>query len=175
VEGQKILHEVLMCDYSLMEFPNRLAVEGEMLVVHRFRSGSLGLAAPQDCGLAGKKTASRSFWTRVKDFLLLPEEPVTPAVCIPPGARLMLHNVPGALQKRCGVEALEEVRFIQTSATENRHRDAVCFRTGHTIRLQELTVGQHVQVIDLGNCAEEEPGTSENWESIPFETTARRG
>ena len=164
-----------MCDYSLMEFPNRLAVDGEILVVHRFRSGSLGLAAPQDCGPACKKTGTKSFWARVKDFLLLPEEPVTPAVCIPPGARLMLHDIPAALQKRCAVDADEEVRFVQTSIVENRHRDAICFRTGHTIRLQELTVGQRVQVIDLGNSAQEEPGASENWEPAGFQTTARRG
>ena len=34
-----------MCDYSLTGIPNRLAVEGEELVVHRFRTGSLGLAS----------------------------------------------------------------------------------------------------------------------------------
>ena len=33
-----------MCDYSLAHFPNRLAVEGEHLVVLRFASGTLGLA-----------------------------------------------------------------------------------------------------------------------------------
>jgi len=35
-----------MCDYSLACFPNRLAVEGEQLVVHRFQTGALGLASP---------------------------------------------------------------------------------------------------------------------------------
>ena len=32
-----------MCDYSLAGIPNRLAVEGEQLVVHRFPA-SMGLA-----------------------------------------------------------------------------------------------------------------------------------
>jgi hypothetical protein len=32
-----------MCDYSLAGVPNRLAVEGEQLVVHRFPTGSVGL------------------------------------------------------------------------------------------------------------------------------------
>ena len=32
-----------MCDYSLMGIPNRLACEGEDLVVHQFRTGSRGL------------------------------------------------------------------------------------------------------------------------------------
>jgi len=34
-----------MCDYSLMALPNRLAVCGDELVVHRFELGSLGLAS----------------------------------------------------------------------------------------------------------------------------------
>jgi hypothetical protein len=167
---------VSMCDYSLMEFPNRLAVDGEVLTVHRFRSGSLGLAAPRDCGEARRNlTAGKSFWKKMKDFLFVSEEPPTVAVCIPPGAVLMLFDIPATLQARYGVESLEEVRFVQTSAAENRHRDAVCFRTGHTVRLQDLTIGQRVEVIDLGNSAEEMPGTSEDWETIPPAARGRRG
>jgi hypothetical protein len=146
-----------MCDYSLMEFPNRLAVDGEVLVVHRFRSGSLGLAAPVDCNTVGDITRKRTFWSLVKELFFLPEPPRTPAVCIPPGARLVLHDVPTALQKQLGVSAVEEVTFMQTSAIENRHRDAIRFRTGHTLRLQELTVGQRVMVMDTGNSIEEQP------------------
>ena len=37
-----------MCEYSLMSFPNRLAHAGEDLIVHRFSSGSMGLASPYD-------------------------------------------------------------------------------------------------------------------------------
>jgi hypothetical protein len=37
-----------MCDYSLMMVRNRLAVEGEELVVHKFKSGSVGLVAWSD-------------------------------------------------------------------------------------------------------------------------------
>ena len=33
-----------MCDYSLAGVRNRLAVEGEQLVVQRFSTGALGLA-----------------------------------------------------------------------------------------------------------------------------------
>ena len=33
-----------MCDSSLTGIPNRLAVEGEQLVVHRFHTGFVGLA-----------------------------------------------------------------------------------------------------------------------------------
>ena len=37
-----------MCDYSLMAIPNRLAVSGEELVIHRFEAGSVGLASAFD-------------------------------------------------------------------------------------------------------------------------------
>jgi hypothetical protein len=151
-----------------MEFPNRLAVEGELLVVHRFRSGSLGLASQEDCERARMKPPRKAkFWDRVKDILFVPEPPQTPAVCIPPGARLVLHDVPASQQKQFGVSAIEEVGFLQTSAMENRHRDAIRFRTGHLLRLQELTVGQRVLVLDMGNAADEDPNISENLQSTP--------
>jgi hypothetical protein len=74
-----------MCDYSLAGIPNRLAVEGEELVVHRFPTNSMGLASP---------CASVSWWSAKQN----------PAVCVPPGARLILHDVPERLQH------LEDIR-----------------------------------------------------------------
>jgi hypothetical protein len=35
-----------MCDYSLAGIPNRLAAEGEQLMVFRFPTGARGLASP---------------------------------------------------------------------------------------------------------------------------------
>jgi hypothetical protein len=64
------------------------------------------------------------------------------------------------LQKEFGVSSEEEVKFVQVSALENQHRDAVRFRTGHTVRLQELTAGQRVQIVDLGDTSVEEPDFS---------------
>jgi hypothetical protein len=63
-----------MCDYSLAGMPNRLAVAGEQLVIHRFSTGAQGLTSPKFPG----SWSSRE----------------TPAVCIPPGARLRLRNIP---------------------------------------------------------------------------------
>lgn len=45
-----------MCDYSLMTIPNRLAVSGEELVVHRFEAGSAGSS------VAGSGSGSRLFF-----------------------------------------------------------------------------------------------------------------
>src|SRR5713226_8005699 len=118
-----------MCDYSLAGIPNRLAVEGEQLVVHRFSTGSLGLASP--CSPLLSKA--------------------TPAVCIPPGARLRLRDIPEAFQLRLGLNATEEVTFVQLSAEAYQYRDAVRFQNGREILLQKLDCGQQVEVRSLAS------------------------
>jgi hypothetical protein len=134
-----------------MAVPNRLAREGEELVVHRFPTGSLGLASPADLrrGAVPCRPVQRSFWRAVREFLNPARlEPVA-AVCIPPGARLHLHDVPVRLQRELGVGPNELVVFTQISAAVNSYRDAVRFRNGREVRLQELREGQSVRVLDL--------------------------
>ena len=140
-----------MCDYSLMAVPNRLAQEGEDLVAHRFPTGSLGLAAPADLKRTLEPTpvAHRSLWCALKAFFNpLRAEPV-PAVCIPPGARLRLQDIPVRIQNEFSVGPEEDVTFTQLSAAANSYRDAVRFGNGRELRLQELREGQRVQVLDL--------------------------
>jgi hypothetical protein len=120
-----------MCDYSLAGLPSRLAVEGEQLAVHRFPTGTLGLASPHPCG---------SRWWSAKQ---------TPAVCIPPGARLLLRDIAENLQQQLGVGGTEEVTFAQLSATPYQYRDAVRFSNGQEILLQKLHCGQRVEVLSL--------------------------
>ncbi len=140
-----------MCDYSLMAVPNRLAREGEELVAHRFPTGSLGLAAPADLKRAADPPAParRSFWCAVKEFFNPPKSEPVPAVCIPPGAKLELHDIPARLQHEIGVGPVETVMFTQISAAVNSYRDAVRFPNGREVRLQELREGQRVRVLDL--------------------------
>lgn len=144
-----------MCDYSLMAIPNRLAVEQEDLVAHRFPTGSMGLASPSDLQRIADPPANqpRSFWCAVKSFFNPPRTEPVPAVCIAPGARLMLQDIPARLQNELGVGAAEEVTFTQITATVNSYRDSVRFKNGRTIRLQEFREGQRVKVLDL-SCVE---------------------
>src|SRR6266568_2622544 len=120
-----------MCDYSLAGIPNRLAVDGEELVAHRFPTGSIGLASP---------CASVSRWWSAKEI---------PAVCVPPGAQLILHDVPERLQRNLTVGPIEEVTFVQLSATPYQFRDAIRFTNGREIRLQELSEGMRVRVTKM--------------------------
>jgi hypothetical protein len=134
-----------------MAVPNRLAQEGEELVAHRFPTGSLGLAAPADLKrvTAAPAPVRKSFWRSVVEFFNPPRlEPVA-AVCIPPGARLQLQDIPLRLQQDLGVGPAEPVTFTQISAAVNSYRDAVRFSNGREVRLQELREGQRVRVLDL--------------------------
>src|SRR5579872_3790648 len=95
-----------MCDYSLHTYPNRLAVDGEDLVVHRFGAGSLGLTSPADLEpvISAGKNVEGGWWPRVKAWLTgqnprWEAEKRVPAVCIPPGARLVLRDIPKHLQR----------------------------------------------------------------------------
>ena len=75
-------------------------------------------------------------------------EPV-PAVCIPPGARLSLQDIPHRVQQEFGVGPQEEVVFVQTSVSVNTYRDAIRFVNGRELNLQELREGQRVRVLSL--------------------------
>jgi len=86
------------------------------------------------------------------------ESPPSPcAVCIPPGAGLLLHDVPKRLQWRLGVGAREQVTFTQLSAKAYQHRDAVRFANGREALLQALAMHQRVEVLRLSSEDAPEP------------------
>jgi hypothetical protein len=122
-----------MCDYSLAHFPNRLAVEGEQLLVYRFSSGTRGFTS-QCPNLEGILSSTQQT-----------------AVCVAPGSRLLLHDIPEYLQQNLGIRAAEEVTFIQQTLEAFTHRDAVRFSNGREILLQSLRSGQRVDVLSLSS------------------------
>lgn len=81
----------------------------------------------------------------------LAESSVECAVCIPDGARLVLTGLSPMLQSTGGLSATENVTFRQLSAEEAAHRDAVEFRNGLRVRLQDLEEGQRMEVISIGS------------------------
>jgi len=154
-----------MCDYSLMGVPNRLATEQEDLVAHRFPTGSMGLASPADLKRLAQPAARRprGIWTAIKNFFNPPDLSPVAAVCIPPGARLWLRDIPVRLQSDLGVASEEMVTFTQTDAAPNTYRDAVRFPNGLLVRLQELREGQRVRVVDLSLAEAAEPAMEEQF------------
>jgi len=143
-----------MCDYSLHGLPNRLARDGEELVAHRFSTGAIGLTSPAElCRVVNSVNASekKNFWSAIKALILPPVWPEAPAVCVPPGARLRLMDIPVNLQHELGVAPQETVTFTQTTAMANAYHDAVRFENGHQVLLQVLKEGQRVWVLSLGS------------------------
>ena len=134
-----------MCDYSLTNVPNRLAEESETLVVHQFASGTKGFASPADFKLAENPRGAFGL------LLGLSTPSVPCAVCVPPGARLLLHDIPEHLQQLFGVGVEEEVTFTQVSAEAYRHRDALRFTNGWEVLIQNLALGQRVEVLCLSS------------------------
>lgn len=141
-----------MCDYSLFEHPNRIAVEGEELVTYRFPSRSLGLASPVD--LRRSEAESRSagqahkLWSALKRAFATQPAPV--AVCVPPGAQLRLEQIPASFRMQYDLEENEEVTSVQTTLTSHTHRDAIRFWSGQEILLQNVPEGQRIRVLTLG-------------------------
>jgi hypothetical protein len=137
-----------MCEYSLAGIPNRLAVEGEELIVHRFCTGSRGLASPADLPSPRRRRSGWSIWDDVRAGRSM-FQASPPAVCIAPGTRLLLQDIPERLQQPLGLNAVEKVTFTQLTAEAYQFRDAVRFKNGKELLLQHLSGGQHVTVLAL--------------------------
>jgi hypothetical protein len=135
-----------MCDYSLHGIKNRLANEGETLVVHRFYTGSKGLTSPEYLKPVeqprGLLAALRRMFAPASNEC---------AVCIPDGAQLTLVGIAPALQQAHGLCNTERVTFRQLSAEAATYRDAVEFNNGVRLRLQDLQEGQVVHVLALSS------------------------
>ena len=119
-----------MCDYSRAHFPNRLAVGGEELVIHRFPSGTMGMGSP-DPGLNAWVFRCNST-----------------AVCVPAGAWLPLREIPEWRREQLGISALEEVTFVEQTAEAFRYRDTACFANGRRVLLQRLPPRRRVLNFD---------------------------
>jgi hypothetical protein len=134
-----------MCDYSLMGVPNRLAKDGEELVLYRFRTGSLGLASEGELG----GLVRAGLWSSIKALFRSLGSAEATAVCIAPGARLLLRDIPHEIQRAISAGPVEEVVFTQLNAEAPAYRDAVRFSNGSEVLLQRLKEGQRVRVLRL--------------------------
>ena len=131
-----------MCDYSLSGLPNRLAVEGERLVAYRFPNGVKGFVSQPD--LAAFTSRHPTWWARICAWFRN-ETPC--AVCVPPGATLLLRDLPAWLRSGFRGDVDEIVTFVQGDSRE--FRDGVQFRWGATALLQQLPTRQIADVLSL--------------------------
>jgi hypothetical protein len=138
-----------MCDYSLHGIKNRLAEEGEVLVVHRFYSRSMGLTSPEYLKPAEPIERPKGLMAALKS--MFSTQYLRCAVCVPDGSQLTLHGISQALQYAHHLCATESVTFRQLSANAGNYRDAVEFKNGVKVLLQELEEGQRVEVRALSS------------------------
>ena len=101
-----------MCDYSLEMYGSRPAREGELYVTTRFLSGTIGFASPGD--------------------------PRT-AVCVQCDTKVMLTDIPVALQSAYRVGATVETTFAQRES--GLYRDGLRLPDGRFVSLQDLQPG----------------------------------
>jgi len=143
-----------MCDYSLMGVPNRLAREGEDLVVIRFPTGSRGLTECEKSVNGPDQQSRPNVFQSIVQLLFGNPKDTKVAVCIPPGARLLLGDIPHELQDSLSLGAAEEVTFTQLTAKPHVYRDAIRFKNGRELLLQQLEDGQRIKVLELALVAE---------------------
>ena len=145
-----------MCDYSLHAVPNRLAVEGEALITHRFQTYTIGLASAAEIESLShanrEPEISRSWWASLKNWLNPPppDTNVT-AVCIPPGARLLVYQIPKYVRAELDIGSEEEVTFDELSANAYEYRDILRFRNGRSVLLQDLPERVRFEVLSLAS------------------------
>jgi len=100
------------------------------------------------------------------------------AVCIPPGAQLVLENIPARLQQELNVSDTEFVTFTQLGIEAYTHRDAVRFENGREILLQRLNENQRARVLSLANALHrdiEEPLAAHAQRPTPVAASSSNG
>lgn len=142
-----------MRDYSLHPNPNRLAEEGEDLVLYRFESGALGFASSLDLVRAENavRAEPEKFWSRLKEMFFGRRAAHFPAVVVPPGARLLLDGVPPNVQTSLQVAPSEVVVFGEISDRSYSYRDVFLLPDGTRVLLQDLPEGVHALVLTLSS------------------------
>jgi hypothetical protein len=142
-----------MCDYSKHGLPSRLAREGEHLVTHRFRTQRIGLASALEIEEAESRNdeAPKGHWFSAMKrwFAQAAGTRTILAVCIPPGARLRMTEIPVELRSKWALRNVEIVWFTQIGDLE-RHRDAIRFGNGKLVELQTLPEHLRFMVLSLG-------------------------
>jgi len=127
-----------MCDYSLGGIKNRLAKEGEDLVIHQFSTGSKGLTSSQYLQPKSPILVKGIFNLNAA-LQAIPKEC---AVCIPDGAKLQIHD-----GEKC--HSGEVVTFRQLTSKPHQYRDGIQFSNGEAILLQDIPTDLKMKVLSL--------------------------
>jgi len=133
---------------------NRLALEGEQLVLYNLATGARDLVSIADVWrhkLALSPPGKSTFWQRItRLFKNAPDgAPPVSAVWVPSGTHLILKSIPTSLQQRYGLGEEEGAIFLRPDTAEGRLRGGLRFNNGALVQLQELRAGQLVEALSL--------------------------
>jgi hypothetical protein len=138
-----------MCDYSLYTVKNTLACESDDLVLHRFDTGSLGFCAAAELQQETDRSAFARGWSSFMRWVFPRKQCGMTAVCIPPGAQLLISEVPKNAKVGFDLLEMEKVEFTQLSERSYAYRDALRLPDGETVLLQKFPEGLRVTVLSL--------------------------
>lgn len=161
-----------MCDYSLFgHFKNRLAVKGEVLVTHKFATGSIGMISEKQAATPVADIAPMDYCA-----VCLPHGTTVEIISQPTGASWWTHFrlFAGEAQYNAVPSGMKGV-FVQTSAQVGRHRDAIKLESeAEPILLQCLRPGLRFRVgqVVAEETVPEESGTDTAPEQEPAEAMA---
>ncbi|HTP30861.1 MAG TPA: hypothetical protein VMJ75_01735 [Candidatus Acidoferrales bacterium] len=139
-----------MSDPAMKSVSSRLAEQDDDLVCYRFRCTTIAFARFADLQAAEDPAPQSpgSFWSELKEVFFPPSPPTVPVVRVPPGARLLLMDIPEALRESFGVGRIEEVSLAQVNENDTV-RDAVRFSNGCELLVTSLHAGQRVRVLSV--------------------------
>jgi hypothetical protein len=153
---------------------NRLALEGEELVAHRFGSGLIRMLsradyrrwravfeAPNSKDSSFDNSSGKTFRRALKNRLmqvldllgLLAGDPFSsgrepgPVVDLPSDALLRVYGISEKLQQQYRLSSFEDALAVEITHRLGRGRDALCFGNGVILSLQSLEEGQRVKVL----------------------------
>lgn len=145
-----------MLNYRLLRLANRLAADGEELVVYRFSEGPVGLASAFDLRVKLQELECYGFWSKLKE-LFLPQGSGIPAILVPPGARLLIRDIPTDRQLEWHVSGgTQKAIFTILTDEANTFRDAIGFGNGTVVLLHRLVEGQRVRVLSVSSDQEQQ-------------------
>jgi hypothetical protein len=154
--------------------PERLAVEGEELVAHRFRTGLVRMVSRSDyrrwmmvaetCGLDGREAIAsppnpllrwyRNVWWALVTFfhwiseaLLMSDGEPGPVVAFPSDALVRVYGISPDMREQYHLNSMEDALFLEVSPLIGHSRDALCFGNGVVVTLQSLREGQRVKIL----------------------------
>jgi hypothetical protein len=142
-----------------MKIPNRLAANGEELIVYRFRGRPVGLASAFDLRLEQElmNIRCRGVWSRFME-LFLPDLREVPAILVPPGARLLIRDISSDRQLQWRIHGETQTAVFTMLADEmNTFLDAVGFGNGTVVPLSGLAEGQRVRVLSVSAQEDQQP------------------